>query len=323
MSSFSLKPLSSALGAEVVGLDMRVPLDAETVQALVDAWHRHIILLFRNQSLTFEEHIAFSRHFGPLDDHAAVPKFRHPDHPEILLVTNFESGGKRLAVGRQWHSDLSTTTRPAKGSLLHCVELPDVGGDTMFCNMYKAWDSLSPTLQSILDGRYALHDMSVARETQRMRSSEELAEIRRRNPPVYQPIARVHDGSGRKALYVSEMTSVSIEGMTEEESKPLLQYLYDHSVVPENVYRHRWQLGDTMMWDNRSAMHIALSDYDHNQRRIMYRTTLLGQPSGRIAEAVREDTSAAAGAPPAAELRPAAVFPATLPSAGTGAPPMA
>lgn len=308
MSSFSLKPLSSALGAEVIGVDMRSPPDAETVQALIDAWHRHIILLFRNQPLTFEEHIAFSRHFGVLDDHAAIPKFRHPDHPEILLVTNYEAGGKRLAVGRQWHSDLSTTTRPAKGSLLHCVELPEVGGDTMFCNMYKAWDSLSPTLQSILDGRNALHDMTAARETRLVRTTEELAEIRRRNPPVYQPIARVHDDSGRKALYVSEMTSVSIEGMTEEESRPLLQYLYDHSVVPENVYRHRWQIGDTMMWDNRSAMHIALADYDHNQRRIMYRTTLLGQPSGRVADLSAED----------AWVRPAAIFPGASPPAGTG-----
>jgi len=312
MSSFSLKPLSSALGAEVIGVDMRSPLDEETVQALIDAWHRHIILLFRNQPLTFEEHIAFSRHFGALDDHAAIPKFRHPEHPEILLVTNYEAGGRRLAVGRQWHSDLSTTTRPAKGSLLHCVELPEVGGDTMFCNMYKAWDSLSPTLQSILDGRNALHDMTAARETRLVRTSDELADIRRRNPPVYQPIARVHDDSGRKALYVSEMTSVAIEGMTEEESRPLLQYLYDHSVVPENVYRHRWQLGDTMMWDNRSAMHIALADYDHSQRRIMYRTTLLGQPSGRIADADLPLDDAAV------RPRPAAVFPAVSLPAGTG-----
>lgn len=283
MSRFSIKPLSSALGAEIVGLDMRAPLDDGTRDALTQAWHQYLILLFRDQPLSFEEHIAFSRNFGTLDDHAAIPKFRHPDHPEILLVTNYEAGGKRLAVGRQWHSDLSTTTRPAKGSLLHCVELPELGGDTMFCNMFRAWEGLSPAFQSMLDGRCALHDMSAARETRLVRSSDELAEIRRRNPPVYQPIARVHDDCRRKALYVSEMTSVAIEGMTEEESRPILQYLYDQSVVPENVYRHRWRVGDTMMWDNRSAMHIALADYDHSQRRIMYRTTLLGRPSGRVA----------------------------------------
>jgi taurine dioxygenase len=280
---FSLKPLSSALGAEVIGLDIRQPLDGATVQALTEAWQRHLILLFRNQPLSFEQQIAFSRHFGMLDDHAAIPKFRHPEHPEILLVTNYEAGGTRLSVGRQWHSDLSTTLRPAKGSLLHCVELPEVGGDTMFCNMYRAWDSLSPALQSMLDGRYALHDMSAARETRLRRSSEELADLRRRNPPVYQPIARVHDENGRKALYVSEMTTTGIEGLTAAESQPLLQFLFERSVVHENVYRHRWQVGDLMMWDNRSAMHIALADYDDSQRRIMYRTTLLGQPSGRVA----------------------------------------
>jgi taurine dioxygenase len=281
---FPLKPLSSALGAEVIGIDLLQPLDAETVQALTEAWHRHLILLFRNQPLSFAQQIAFSRHFGALDDHAAIPSFRHPDYPEILLVTNYEAGGKRLAVGRQWHSDLSTTTRPAKGSLLHCVELPEVGGDTMFCNMYQAWDSLSPTLQEMLDGRYALHDMSAARATRRVRSEEELAAIRRRNPPIYQPMVRVHDGTGRKALYISEMTTVAIEGMTVEESQPLLEFLFERSVVAENVYRHRWQIGDLMLWDNRSSMHIALADYEPSQRRIMYRTTLLGQPSGRIAE---------------------------------------
>ncbi|MEM5386644.1 TauD/TfdA family dioxygenase [Paraburkholderia phymatum] len=283
--TFTLKPLASAIGAEVIGLDLRQPLDDDTIAALRDAWHRHTILLFRGQSLDHAQHVAFSRRFGPLDDHASIPRFRHPEHPEILLVTNYEAGGKRLAVGRQWHSDLSTTTCPAKGSLLYCSVLPPVGGDTMFCNMVRAWDTLSSGMQSMLDGRWALHDMTIARETQANRSADELADIRRRNPPVFQPVARVHDESGRKALYVSEMTTVSFEHMTRAESRPLLEYLYQHCVQPENVYRHRWQVGDLMMWDNRSAMHIALSDYDQTQPRMMYRTTLLGNPSGRVAEA--------------------------------------
>ncbi|MDR5759352.1 TauD/TfdA family dioxygenase [Caballeronia sp. LZ035] len=282
--TFTLKPLASAIGAEVVGLDLRTAIDDDTIAALRDAWHRHTILLFRGQSLDHAQHVAFSRRFGALDDHASIPRFRHPEHPEILLVTNHEAGGKRLAVGRQWHSDLSTTTRPAKGSLLYCSVLPPVGGDTMFCNMTRAWETLSPGLQSMLDGRWALHDMTIARETQTNRTAEDLADIRRRNPPVFQPVARVHDEAGHKALYVSEMTTVSFENMTRAESQPLLEYLYQHSVQPENVYRHRWQVGDLMMWDNRSAMHIALSDYDQTQPRMMYRTTLLGNPSGRVAE---------------------------------------
>lgn len=282
--SFTLRPLSSSLGMEVLGLDLRESQPGSVIEALRAAWHEHVILLFRGQDLTHEQHVAFSRSFGPLDSHDAIPKFRHPEHPEVLLVTNYESGGKRLAVGRQWHSDLSTTMRPAKGSLLYCSVLPPVGGDTMFANMYRAYETLSPGLQSMLEGRWALHDMAIARETRLARSSDEITDIRRRNPPVYQPVVRGHDETGRKALYVAEMTTLRFEGMTEDESAGLLGYLYKHSVEPENTYRHQWKVGDLMMWDNRSGMHIALADYDQSQQRMMYRTTLLGSPSGRIAQ---------------------------------------
>ena len=283
--TFTVKKLGSALGAEIVGLDLAAPVSTGTAEELRAAWSEHLILLFRGQQLSPEQQIAFSRTFGELDDHAAIPKFRHPDYPEILLVNNYESTGKRLSVGRQWHSDLSTTLRPAKGSMLHAHQLPSVGGDTMFCNMYRAWESLSPLYREWLDGRYALHDMSVARETRLQRTPAELEDIRRRNPPVYQPIARRHDVTGKKALYVSEMTTVSIEGLTAEESAPILAFLYEHSTPHENVYRHVWKPADMVLWDNRCVMHIALADYDLAERRTMYRTTLRGDPSGRIAPA--------------------------------------
>ena len=283
--TFTVKKLGSALGAEIVGLDLAAPVRTGTAEELRAAWSEHLILLFRGQQLSPEQQIAFSRTFGELDDHAAIPKFRHPDYPEILLVNNYESTGKRLSVGRQWHSDLSTTLRPAKGSMLHAHQLPSVGGDTMFCNMYRAWESLSPLYREWLDGRYALHDMSVARETRLQRTPAELEDIRRRNPPVYQPIARRHDVTGKKALYVSEMTTVSIEGLTAEESAPILAFLYEHSTPHENVYRHVWKPADMILWDNRCVMHIALADYDLAERRTMYRTTLRGDPSGRIAPA--------------------------------------
>jgi len=281
--TFTVRKLGSALGAEIVGLDLAAQVSAGTAEELRAAWSEHLILLFRGQQLSPEQQIAFSRTFGELDDHAAIPKFRHPDHAEILLVNNYESTGKRLSVGRQWHSDLSTTLRPAKGSMLHAHQLPSVGGDTMFCNMYRAWESLSPLYREWLDGRFALHDMSVARETRLQRTPAELEDIRRRNPPVYQPIARRHDVTGRKSLYVSEMTTVSIEGLTAEESAPILAFLYEHSTPPENVYRHVWKAADMILWDNRCVMHIALADYDLAERRTMYRTTLRGDPSGRIA----------------------------------------
>jgi taurine dioxygenase len=279
---FTIHRLGSALGAEIVGLDLAAPVSAATAEALHAAWHEHLILLFRGQQLSSQQQITFSRTFGDLDDHAAIPKFRHPKHPEILLVNNYESTGKRLSVGRQWHSDLSTTLRPAKGSMLHAQQLPPVGGDTMFCNMYRAWETLSPLYRDWLDGRYGLHDMSVARETRLQRTPAELEDIRRRNPPVYQPIARVHEATGRKALYVSEMTTVSIEGLSVAESAPILGFLHEHSTPPENVYRHVWRPADMVLWDNRCVMHIALADYDLAQPRKMHRTTLRGEPSGRV-----------------------------------------
>lgn len=285
MTNIVVKKRASALGAEIVGVDLREELSDEAVATIRQAWLDHLVLVFRDQHLTHEQHIAFSRRLGPLETHESIPKFCHPEHPEILLVTNYENTGKKLVVGRQWHSDLSTTRRPARGSLLRCEEAPPAGGDTMFCNMYRAWEGLSPAYRAMLQDRWALHDMTAAKETRTRRSPEELADIRRRNPPVYQPVARVHDETGRTALYVAEMTTVAFEGMTEEESRPILEHLFARSVVPENVYRHRWRPGDLLIWDNRCAMHIALADYGDDERRVMYRTTLLGEPSGRLPDA--------------------------------------
>lgn len=280
-----IKRLNSSLGAEVTGLDITRELDADTVSALHAAWSEHLVLIFRGQTLNPAQQIRLSEYFGELDDHRAIPKFRHPDYPQILMVNNREvATNKKLSVGRQWHSDLSTTLQPAKASLLHAVQLPSVGGDTMFCNMYRAWASLSPRLQSWLEHVEALHDMTLARETRKQRSPAELEEILRRNPPVYQPICRVHDVTGRKALYVSEMTTSKIEGLSEEESEPILAYLFTRSTNYENIYRHVWQPGDSVLWDNRCVMHIALADYDDSEIRVMHRTTIKGLPSGRLCE---------------------------------------
>ncbi|CAN1547027.1 TauD Probable taurine catabolism dioxygenase [Burkholderiaceae bacterium] len=278
-----IRTLNASLSAEISGLDITAELSSETIAALHAAWSHHLVLVFRDQPLTPEQQIRFSRYFGDLDDHRSIPKFRHVDHPEILMVNNREAAtNKKLSVGRQWHSDLSTTITPAKGSLLHAIQLPNVGGDTMFCNMYRAWDDLSPRLQTWLSGADALHDMTLAQETRKQRTPAELDDIRKRNPPVFQPICRVHEVTGKKALYVSEMTTSRIDGLTEEESLPILEYLFKQSTAPENVYRHIWRKGDSILWDNRCVMHIALADYDESEIRTMHRTTLRGAPSGRL-----------------------------------------
>ena len=285
--AINVRKLGHALGAEVSGVDLSRPIDDQTFGEINRAFLANCVLVFRGQSLTREQHVAFSRRFGQLDNNLArSAHMRTPEVPEIFLVTaepvpsGQTPGG---VIGDDWHTDNSHLPVAAAASLLRALELPDVGGDTMFCNMYRAWESLSPLYREWLDGRFALHDMSVARETQAQRTPAELEDIRRRNPPVYQPIARRHDVTGRKALYVSEMTTVSIEGLTAEESAPILAFLYEHSTPHENVYRHVWKPADMILWDNRCVMHIALADYDLAERRTMYRTTLRGDPSGRIA----------------------------------------
>jgi taurine dioxygenase len=280
--TLEIRRLAAGLGAEVLGVDLASEIDGDTFAAIEQAWRAHVVLLFRGQRLDHASHIAFSRRFGPLDDHAAIPRYRDPQHPEILLVINQEINGRPQPVGRQWHSDLSTTLQPARGSLLRAGVIPPVGGDTMFANMYLAFETLSPTLQALIEPLHAIHDMTAARQL-RGRDPADLAEVRRRNPPVVHPMVLVHPETGRKALYVSEMTTIGIAGMTEDESRPLLDYLYRHSVRPEFTCRHRWRNGDLVAWDNRCAMHLALDDYDLRVPRHMYRTTLLGERRGQLA----------------------------------------
>lgn len=278
--AIEIKRLSAGIGAEISGLDLSRPLGSADLVAIQQAWRDHLILLFRGQKLTHQQHIDFTRRFGELDDHAAIPKFRHPEFHEILPVTNQEIDGRKQPVGRQWHSDLSTTLRPAMGSMLRCEVIPPVGGDTMFANMYLAYETLSDKMKEIIDGLWGIQDMTVAKHSQ----GRDLSDVRKRNPPVAQPVVRVHPETGRKALFVAEMTTTGIVGMRDEESRPILEFLFRHSIQPEFIYRHRWQVHDLLAWDNRCAMHLALNDYDINVPRMMYRTTLLGEPSGYVVQ---------------------------------------
>jgi taurine dioxygenase len=280
LRDISIIPLAAALAAEVRGLDLSAPLRDETVEVLRHAWRDHQVLLFRGQRLSHAQHVAFSRRFGELDDHASIPAFRDKDFPEILRVANDVVGGRKQPVGRQWHSDLSITLNPARGSLLRCEVTPPVGGDTMFANTAAAYESLSAPIQRLLDGLEAVHDIATARQN---RGRTDLAEARRRAPPVVHPMVRIHPETGRKALYVNEMSVRQIVGLTEEESRAILELVFAHVTRAENTYRHRWSPGDLLMWDNDATQHIALADYDINVPRVLYRTTILGEGRGRLA----------------------------------------
>jgi len=278
MGELELRPLSNALGAEVRGINISRELSDDEVAIIRKAWNEHHILLFRGLDLTPEQHIAFSRRFCDLDTHDATPFDRLDGHPEILEVTNKPKNGKPSETrntGRNWHSDYAYTNRPSAGSMLYCAERPPAGGDTMFCNMVRAYDELSPTMREILDELHAVFDFALVGR----QNSEKTAELRKLNPPIAHPAVRVHPDSGLKALYVSERTS-HFHGMTPEESRPIIGYLCDFATRHENVYRHQWEVGDLLIWDNRTTMHIALADFDQAKPRRMLRTTLLGEPSG-------------------------------------------
>jgi len=277
----TIRPLSRACGAEVTGLDLTRPLAPETVRLLHQALGERGILLFRDADLTPEQHIAFSRQFGPLESHV-VGEFNLPDHPEIFVVSNVKEEGKlkgAVYAGQYWHSDLSYMKKPSLGSLLLCREMPEIGGDTMWANMVHAYESLSGVMQAFLGGLKAIHDYSHAYDTYFAHLKERpplTAEQRAKTPSVEHPMVRTHPVTGKKALYVNPGFTTGIVGMPREESQPILDFLFRHSTRPEFIYRHKWRVNDMVFWDNRGTMHYALADYDFSVRRHMHRTTIAG-----------------------------------------------
>jgi len=277
----ALRALSRACGAEVTGLDLTRPLDPESVGLLNQALGEHGILLFRDANLTPEQHIAFSRHFGPLETHV-VGEFNLAKHPAIFVVSNVREEGKlkgAVYAGQYWHSDLSYMPKPSLGSLLLCHEMPEIGGDTMWANMYLAYESLSDVMKKFLGGLKAVHDYSNAYDKYFAHLKERpplTPEQRAKTPPVEHPMVRTHPVTKRKALYVNPGFTTGIVGMPREESEPMLEFLFRHSTRPEFIYRHKWRVNDLIFWDNRCTMHYALADYDFSVRRHMHRTTVAG-----------------------------------------------
>lgn len=282
----TFRRLSFSVGAEVLGVDLASSVDDRTFAEIRRAFVDHGVLLFRGARIDRERHIAFSRRFGELDRHESVPRDRDPEHPEILLVTNRPTPGGGVPpsayTGQLWHSDMSFTLAPAMGSLLRGVVVPPVGGDTMFANMVAAYEALSPGMRRMLEPLEAVH---APERKNADRSPEWEAENRLINPPVAQPVVRVHPETGRKALYIGEKVKRFL-GMSEAESRPLLGFLIAHATQPRFTYRHAWRQDDLLLWDNRSTMHVALGDYDSGELRHMERTTVLGTPSGRVADDV-------------------------------------
>jgi taurine dioxygenase len=265
-------PLAGALGAEVTGVDLRNELPDEVVSEIRRAWLDHLVVFFRDQPLGPDEFLAFAGRIGKPVEYPFVKGI--DGYPEIIAVTKLPN--ETVNFGGIWHSDTVYLEQPPMATLLVAREVPPAGGDTMFANMYAAFESLSPALQHVLDGLRAVHtsalaDVSKTREDRMRDGANEHA----REYVAEHPVIRTHPETGRKALYVNVAHTARFAGMTEEESRPLLQYLFAHAVRPEFTCRFRWQPGSLALWDNRCAMHNPINDY-HGHTRRMHRITLAG-----------------------------------------------
>jgi taurine dioxygenase len=278
-----VRRLGYALGAEVTGLDLTECLDDAIVATIRKIWLDNLVLCIRGQQLSPTQMMAFCGRFGELHQHVN-PTEHHPDHPPITMIVNkpITINGKAYpgGISDEWHADQVFTVRPPTLGFLNAQELPAVGGDTLFANMYLAYETLSPALQRMIDPLEAVFDMTIAGAFRRS-TPEKQAELRARNPPVVHSLVRVHPETGRKALYVSHRLRNFI-GMTEEETKPIFDYLTEHATRYELSYRHCWVAHDLVMWDNRCTLHRAVGDYDPGQLRRMQRCELVAPKTGRL-----------------------------------------
>jgi len=274
MTQIGVHPIAGALGAEISGVDLSRPLDDATVAALRRAWLDHLVIFFRDQDLSPARFLAFARRFGEVVEYPFVKGL--DDYPEIIPVLKLEH--ERVNFGGVWHSDTAYLDVPPMASMLIAREIPPAGGDTLFANMYLAYETLSDGMRRLLDGLRAVNTSAKADVTRtredRMKDS---AREGRREYAASHPVVRVHPETGRKALYVNVAHTERFEGMTVEESAPLLDYLFRHQVRPEFTCRFRWRPGSIAFWDNRCTQHNPINDY-HGHRRLLHRVTLAGDP---------------------------------------------
>src|SRR5262245_10592253 len=290
VSDIGIHPVSGALGAEISGLDLAKDLDDQTVGLLRSAWLEHLVLFFRDQPLAPDRFLAFARRFGEIIEYPFVKGLE--EHPEIIPVVKLEH--ERINFGGVWHSDTAYLDVPPMASMLLAREVPAAGGDTLFANMYLAYETLSEGMKHLLADLHGVNSSSKA-DASRTREDRIAERGRADARAVYEaahPVVRVHPETGRKALYVNVAHTVRFEGMTEEESAPILSALYRHQVRPEFTCRFRWRPGSLALWDNRCAQHNAVNDYA-GHRRVMHRITLAGNvPAGEARASCRLGSAA-------------------------------
>jgi taurine dioxygenase len=276
-------PLSAACGAEIKGVDLTRPLSADTVQAIKDAWAKHLVLVFRGQTLTQDDQLRFAAYFGDLGSRKKAPealKARtegvQQDHEKVLLVSNIKVDGVPIGAfgeGEFWfHIDSGYTARPYKYTFLYALELPSTGGNTMFSNMYKAYEAVPAALKQQLKDKKALHIHEYNRAKQAS-SWGDISGI----PHHAHPVFITHPDTGRKTLFVDRLMTTRLEGFEPAESDAVLNELYEIGERHEFIFEHVWKLGDFLMWDNRCTIH-ARTDFPKEERRLLRRCTVEGEP---------------------------------------------
>jgi len=283
----------AALGAEIRGLDLSRDVDDATFRAIECVFHERSVICFRGQRLTPEQHIRFSRHFGTVE----VPTNRQyalSGHPEVYVVSNIVENGRNIGnadAGRVWHTDSSYMQVPSRCSLLYAIEVPrdDAGrvlGATHFASMTAAYDALPDEIKQQCEGLEAVHNYTAQYERRLAKvkaaggQREELtADLRAKVPDVIHPVIRRHPLTGKKCVYVNIAFVTEIVGMSKEAGAQLRDMLIEHSTASRFVYQHRWEVGDLLIWDNAATQHLAIADFALPQRRLMYRTTVKGQPA--------------------------------------------
>ena len=268
-----VRPLSASIGAEIIGIDLSQPMSDALFAKVLDTWHQNLVILFRDQQLSEDDQVRFGARFGP-------PAVSHTKrfttkNPAVMLISNIRENGQLIGAlpdgEMHFHSDQCHQERPAMASMLYALEVPSKGGNTLFANAYKAYETLPGSTKKKIEGRKALnaYDYQAAATHRGTRLREGI-------PSCWHPAVRTHPATGKKALYVNRLMTIAIEGMPEEESDRLLGTLFDHQEQPQFVYEHVWRPHDLLLWDNRCALH-ARTDFSAAERRLLRRLTILGE----------------------------------------------
>jgi taurine dioxygenase len=285
--SLQFRNLSENIGSEVIGINLAGPISKDDMQMIEQEFNNRAVLLFRNQDVSEEQHINFSKYFGELEIHV-LKQYLLPENPEILRISNIQENKVNVGIsdaGQYWHTDLSYMKSPSRCSILNAKVIPERKGeisygDTCFINTASAYDALDAETKQRIKNLKSVHSYADRHERMRLAANSQrqplTADQLKKVPEVIHPVVRTHPITGRKSIYVNEGFTTRIVDMDPAEGNNLLQELYSHCTSDVFKYRHKWMVGDIIMWDNCSTQHLAIADYGSDQLRLMYRTTVMG-----------------------------------------------